>query len=517
MLAVLVGVAVPIDAARASTPLEETPAVTIDDAPALPSTDEQGGQPELPQGSFDIPAPVDAAEEPSQPLAPVSPPEPAAAVGEWERRTVPTAGLEVVGESESSTQYRGPSGANVTHLSTGPTHARNDAGEWVDAKTALSRRGDKWIVSDHPLAPVFRGGSEEAPAVTVSRNGHDVSFSLVGAEPGDVAAPFWWWDDWEQLTYRDVTGSADLEYRVEAGGVKESLVLDAVPDRRTSWTWSIDAGSLTPSLAEADSVVFTDESGTEVLMIPTPIATDSSGVEGETGDAEVALKVGLWKAADGSWRYTVRASREWLRDPARVYPVRIDPTVKTPSDATAYKSDGTTWRGAQMIGNTRENNRDRFWRSVVTYDYGSLPGQFIAGANLALAYDGQGTTSRQQGWVQHASGFSYNGAGSHLGYVDLATDWAEVQGDGVAARLAGTLRTGDRPAFMLGGWEGSSYSMKRVQSALWVESWDYPSVGGWGPADGERGSRSRPPWGSTRPTRATVPSSTPSSWRPTPA
>ncbi len=106
--------------------------------------------------------------------------------------------------------------------------------------------------------------------MTVSREGHDVSFALVGAEPGEVDAPFWWWDDWEKLTYRDVSGTADLEYRVEPGAVKESVVLDAAPATRTSWTWRIDSDSLTPTMGEAGSVVFTDDAGTAVLMIPTP-------------------------------------------------------------------------------------------------------------------------------------------------------------------------------------------------------------------------------------------------------
>lgn len=485
-LALLVGIAVPMDAARASTPPVEAPAVTMDEAPALPSTDEQGGQPELPQGAFDIPAPVDSAVEPPQ-LDPVSPPETSAAVGEWETRTIPTAGLEVVDESENSVQYRRPSGGTVTHLSTDPTRARDDDGDWVEVNTSVSRRGDEWTVTDHPLAPIFRGGGDEAPAVTVSRAGHDVSFSLVGAEPGDIAAPFWWWDDWEQLTYRDVSGDADLEYRVEPGGVKESLVLDAAPERRTSWTWRVEAAGLTPVPGQADSVTFTDEDGAAILMIPTPVAVDSSGVDGESADAETALEVGLWRAADGSWRYSLRADRDWLRDPARKYPVRIDPTVMTPNSTMAYKSDGATRAGVAYIGNTRESTGNRYWRSVVTYDYGSIPGRFIAGAQIGVGYDGYGTTSSQQGWVQHAGGFSYNGMGSHLAYFNLGTGWADTEGDGVAARLASQLRTGDRPAFMIGGWEGPSYSFKRVQTDMWIESWDYPSVWGGIPSNGARG------------------------------
>nr|WP_154923948.1 PA14 domain-containing protein [Microbacterium testaceum] len=287
-------------------------------------------------------------------------------------------------------------------------------------------------------------------------------------------------------------GSADLEYHVEPGGVKESLVLDAAPERRTSWTWRIDAGTLTPAIGEADSVVFTDRAGTPVLMIPTPVAFDSSGVDGQSADAETLLQVGLWRTTDGSWRYSLRADRAWLHDPARVYPVRIDPTMMTPNGTTAYKSDGPIRSGLTYVGNTRESAGNRYWRSVVTFDYGSIPGRFIAGAQIGVGYDGYGTTSRQTGWVQHASGFSYNGMGPHLANYTIDSGWADTEGDGVAARLASQLRIGDRPAFMIGGWEGNSYSFKRVQTDLWVESWDYPSVWGTRVADGSVGASLRP-------------------------
>ncbi|KTS62630.1 hypothetical protein NS206_09900 [Microbacterium testaceum] len=487
-VSLVIGVAVPLDAATALAPATLRPAeVPHEDTAALPSTDEAAPVPQLPEGSFAIPSDKTLPRDHTEVIPDPTPPPVSDAVAEWEKRSVDTSGLRRVDESEESTRYTNASGATVTRVSSEPERARDDNGEWADVNTSVSRDGDDWTVQNHPLDPVFRGGRGHAPSVEVSRDGHDVSFALLGAEPGELAAPYWWWDDWEELTYQDVFGNADLEYRVEPGAVKESLVLDAVPTKRSSWTWRIDAGSLTPALGEADSVIFTDAEGTEVLMIPTPIATDSSGVEGERESASTALKVSLWQASDGSWRYTLRADRTWLSDPARLYPVRIDPTMKTPNGTTAYKSDGTTWYGAQMVGNTREGNRDKYWRSVVSYDYGNLPGQFIAAASMGIDYDDQGTTSPQTGWVQHASAFSYNGMGSHLGSYTLGIDWTDVEGDGVAARLASNLRIGDRPAFMIGGWEGSSYSFKHIQSALWVESWDYPSVGGWGPADGGTG------------------------------
>ncbi len=40
---------------------------------------------------------------------------------------------------------------------------QDDAGDWVDVNTSVSRHGDEWKVEDHPLAPVFSGGSNESP------------------------------------------------------------------------------------------------------------------------------------------------------------------------------------------------------------------------------------------------------------------------------------------------------------------------------------------------------------------
>ncbi|MDT0116622.1 PA14 domain-containing protein [Microbacterium sp. PRF11] len=408
---------------------------------------------------------------------------------------VPENGLTQVGQTESSTDYESKTGSTVTHLSTDPLQVRNENGQWVRPQTSLSRAGgegeDVWTVGNHPLSPVFKGGNGTAPTVTVERAGHEVSFSLIGATDGDPETPFWWWDDWEQITYRDVRPDTDLEYRIEPGAVKESLVLDRVPSR-SSWSWVLSAGDLEPRLAKAGAVELVDAAGEPVLLIPTPMATDSAGDERTSSDAEVALTPYLAKQSDGTWRYTVQADKKWLADPARVYPVRIDPTFMGWADRTGFKSDGTKSNGVLHVGNTRENNQNRYWRSWVNFDYGSIPGKFIAGAKINVGYDGYGTTSNQTGYIQHAMGWSYNGTGPHLAYYNLSTGWAESEGDGVAQRLATQLRAGDRPAYLVAGKEENWYSHKRVVVDLWIDAWDYPTVWGTRIGDGSTGVGLRP-------------------------
>lgn len=178
-LALLIGVGVPPDAAMAVSRAEVSSAGTSPaDAPALPSVDETADAPALPSGSFaipDAPAPI---EQPEHAVAVESPPV-SDAVAAWENRTVPTSGLRPLDTTEDTTSWTSRSGSTVTRVSSEPERARADDGEWVDVNTAVSREGDTWTVKDHPLEPVFHGGEDEAPAVTVSRDGHDVSFALV--------------------------------------------------------------------------------------------------------------------------------------------------------------------------------------------------------------------------------------------------------------------------------------------------------------------------------------------------
>lgn len=467
-------------------PAAAVPVLTAESGSALPSVDEVTPNPEAPAGDFDVPQDATSGivvePEPQEPLvAPASNNE-LDTPRTSEELEIAARGLPIAEQTEFSTTYQEPDGSTIVRLSSNPINVQTGEGEWVEPKTSLSKDGDEWVVNEHPLDPVFSQRDDEAASVTVTRDGHDISFALLGADAGELESPFWWWDDWENLTYRDVKPGVDLAYEIEQGAVKETLILSQPPTTRPSWTWTLDAGGLTPRLAEADSLEFVDEAGEVVLMVPTPVAWDSSGIDGERGDAMTALEVRLTQAADESWRYTLAADPAWLLDENRVYPIHIDPTVMSPSASNSYKSDGTAFAGQLHVGNTRENNTNRFWRSVVGFNYGSIPGKFIASAQIGVGFDNLGTNTVQQGWVQHASAFSYHGMGLHLAHYNLGTGWADTEGAGVAQRLADQLRIGDRPAFMIGGWEGGSYSHKRVAADLWVEAWDYPTVRGTTPA-----------------------------------
>ncbi|SIS12980.1 RHS repeat-associated core domain-containing protein [Microbacterium sp. RURRCA19A] len=454
------------------------PPAEVSDQPALPAGEASEVVASVPEGSFDAPT-EEVAPEPVSTVAPAAP-----VTTSFGSSEIDHDNLEVVSRTEDSTTYRTPDGGLAKYLTPGPQNVETEDG-WKEINTDLSSADDGWKVDDHPLHPAFAPSAADTDALSVSRDGHDVSMSLIGAVEGDVAAPFWFWDDHTELTYRDVKPGIDLEYEVQSGGIKENLVLKTLPTTN-AWVWRLDPGSLTPALSEDGSVALSDDSGKTVLLIPAPVAFDSSGEQGQREPVSIAPTPRLTKSSDGTWRYGLQVSYQWLTDPQRVYPVIIDPGFAI-TGSTAYKSDGVVQNNALYVGNTRQGNSNVYWRSVVGVDYGDIPGQFIAGAQLSLGYAGEGTTTNQQGWVHEASCLGYECRSSHITGYNVGTGWVDTDGTGLAERLINRFREGGRPAWLVGGNEDGSYSFKSLDVSMWISYWGYPSVWTSSPANGAKG------------------------------
>lgn len=477
-------------ATAAQVPGEST-AIPIEEVPSLPGGRPPVESPTAPVGEFSTPDPII---EPASVTPDFSIPKSHRAQ-DFDDPEVDTNGLEVVSRTETSTVFRRETGSEVVRLSDDPLNALGPDGTWEEISTSVAGTADGWAVPVHPLQPEFANRADAEDAVTLTREGHEVSFSLIGAKAGRAEAPFWVWDAKDQLAFRDVAEATDIEYEVETGGVKENLILKTVPRKnKNSWTWRLNVGDLVPRVAADETTLeLVDGAGSVIYTVPSPMAWDSSGIDGERSPATTGLKVTLAKGAS-DWRYTVTASPTWLSSKDRVYPVTIDPLWHAgPSTRNAYKSDGTHFSGQLHVGNTRESNVNRYWRSVIGFDYGSIPGRFIAGAQVGVAYAGLGTTSNQYGTVQHASCFGFHCSGSVVGEYTLGTGWTETGGWGVAQKIVDRFPVGDRPAWLITGWESSSiYSHKQIDADMWIDSWDFPSVWTGSPGNNSTGQSLTP-------------------------
>ncbi len=459
------------------------------DLPALPAGDSPALDPQVPVGesepakSLPGPAVVDSSTAPAASNAPI------------DGTPIDTSGLKVVARTETSTTFERPDGANVKQISSSPINVKGSDGKWAGISTSLQDADGVWRVKNHPLSPRFGKGADRDNAVSVSRDGHDVSFSLVGAGAGRVETPFWFWDDWQKFAFRDTADGQDLEYQIEPGAVKESLVLTKAPGKgKNSWSWRLDAGDLTPRLdKESNAMELLDATGKVVFQVPSPLAFDSAPQTNTSGPSVSALKASMVSIGKGVWRYTLTADKNWLQAKSRVFPVRIDPTFQSPASwGTAFKSDGPTFNGVTYVGNTGEYP-NRTWRSVFGFNYGSIPGNFIGAAQMDVGFlSGNGTSTAYRGDVRHADCVGFNCLGVYVDQYTVGTGWSQTAGAGMAQRLADRLKLGDQPAWMITGDEGANYSFKAIDVGMQVIYWGYATISTNAPAANATGASVTP-------------------------
>ncbi|ANF31799.1 hypothetical protein A0130_09030 [Leifsonia xyli] len=403
----------------------------------------------------------------------------------------PADGATVERRDEKSTTWKNPDGTKTQQISPDPLNVLDGEGRYVQIETAVDGTG--WLspvglgggaVEDHPLHPEFAEFANSSDALSVSKDGYTVHFSLIGSRHSRLVRnlnPVASAKDRSRVSYGDVLDDTDAEYAVSKAGVKETLKLSKAPGAkgRTSWTWTVDAPELNLSKDEVTGdVVFTNSSGHIVFVVPAPRMWDSSGKEGvkEPDDHPVHAVV----KRDGSkWKLTLRADRSWLNDSKRTYPVFVDPSVWSDNqDVHAFRSDGASRTNTgTLVGNARANG-DTYWRTVTHYSYEGYFGKQITDAFIYGVVAGEGTTNAVPGAVNYANAFSYNGSGDRLSLFPVAAD-GFAQDSPLENRIAAWVnaRSAGNYLQVTGDERPGVYAYKRLETSMYITYKDFPTAG----------------------------------------
>ena len=376
--------------------------------------------------------------------------------------------------------YRNADGTHTTELSMVPLNLRSDAGIWVPVSTSVVRgsAGDARVV-DHPLHPVFAARVGESSLYSIDDGRYSVSFGLLDSQQSLLAKSFQRRssEGANQARFPDVFEGTDVMFEVLPGQVKETLVLDAIP-RVESWAWTIDAPGLSLAKNEYGDIEFRNDAGEVRFTIPAPYMWDSSGLEGVRGPAQASVATTLVRAGD-QWLLTLSPNRTWLESAERVYPVFVDPTTSYGSGSTrAWKSDGFNTPNVIYVGNSRDGNTNKYWRTTTHFGYEGVFGKQVTSAYLYGARHGvQGVTTLYTGAVNHASCLGYNCAGEYLSSFPVSTS-GYAQDGALSNRLAQWVRDGVSGAYlMIRGYEASAYSWKQLDVTMYINWKDYPTAG----------------------------------------
>jgi large repetitive protein len=305
--------------------------------------------------------------------------------------SIDTDGLKPFSRDEYTDTYALGDGLFLARVSGEQQNVVADDGTFVPISTDLVEDAQGAHVDDHPLHPSFGADASEGDVFSISDGDYEVSFSLKHAQESELStdAVGGWNAPETDVLYRDVFDNIDLTFGVEKNSITQTLVLDAAPAAgHAHWTWVVDTDGLLPQMQDDGGVSFVDADGVARFVIPTARMWDSSGAGNTKEPAEHEVELSVSPGAGGDWNIDVTADEAWLADPARVYPVYVDPDPTTDTDSNgdasvvAYKSDGATRTDGVHVGNTRESSTNKYWRSIVKYSYQSSYGKQVLDADV---------------------------------------------------------------------------------------------------------------------------------------
>jgi RHS repeat-associated protein len=281
------------------------------------------------------------------------------------------------------TIFKNKDGSETKLLSPTPLNVKKSDGSWTPVATTLTQNiaTGGFSAANNPLNPTFARSLGAGPDLSIDSGSAPISINLVGATASTAVKPAasTLHSSAEGLgsndsavdssvEYKNALPGQDLQYQVTTSEVKETLVLNSLSAaNQSSWTWLIHAPGLTMSRSDRSSLYLTDAKGVVQYNIPDPIMWDSSVDASLSVPDFVDVPFTYAQTADGDWALTLTPDRSWLTDPARVFPVSIDPTLGF--GVTPYTAYSSVNGHVANINYTGRDTSGRNWRTVAFYSY----------------------------------------------------------------------------------------------------------------------------------------------------
>jgi hypothetical protein len=290
--------------------------------------------------------------------------------------------------TEMSQTFRNTDGTLTTVLYSGPVHFRS---------------GDKWLPIDSRLVPALDSGyawENAANRFRVRFKGtlpgelfrldvaeHSFAFGLENASLSPAAAAG------SSLSYLSVFAGVDLKYEMLADGLKETFTLaNAQAPTRYRFTLTPPANVAVRAEPRADGswAFFAPTIPEPLFVLAPPFAVESDGASAPppVRAAERHASLDVAKVA-GGFVVDLAVDEQWLSDPARRFPVVVDPTItiQPPVEDASYAvnfPNNLPATDARLFVGTDAN----VWRAALQFDLADVPaGANVTAAQLKLFYD----------------------------------------------------------------------------------------------------------------------------------
>ncbi|MCL4367723.1 MAG: cell wall-binding repeat-containing protein [Actinobacteria bacterium] len=342
--------------------------------------------------------------------------------------TEPLAAPKVVRElvnerTENSRTYLLSDGSKRADVYVAPVNYQDAQGQWqaIDTRLVPGPVGTFHSAGTPVSVSVAPGSSLVPPVVSLAYRGAAVTLLLGGPSAGPVAAATSVVPDAIPVT-PVVSGSTatfsaggvdtSMAYQVISSGVKETITLGS-PRAPNSFTFKLRHDGLTLQQDETGQWGFYPAGAARPALVLGSLLVFDSSVDSGGDPAYCDGATMMVTPGVGASTVTYTVPTAWLADPARVFPVKLDPTVTQGASADTYICDAypTTAYGTEFDLHIGQSDSNSSWnRSFVKFDLpADITNGYVLSAHLRL-YE----------WYLHAGG----GPTTHVGVMTKA--WSEA-------------------------------------------------------------------------------------------
>ncbi|MFC9689057.1 DNRLRE domain-containing protein [Kribbella sp. NPDC056951] len=294
--------------------------------------------------------------------------------------------------TETSTTWANPDGTMETEAHMAPVRFKNASGEWRPVDLELAKAPDGTVApKGHKLG--LRLGQR-----TAGTGG--VFASAAAGDGGSVEwlAPFRLPEpsvEGTKATYGEVQPGVDLALDARRSGFEADFIVKSRPQSAPVWRFPLKTKGLTARAGKSGTVEFVDSKSVVRSRIPVAYMWDAAR-DSATGDPvnKTVVNVSVEQVSPGKATLVVAPDAAWFMDPARQFPVTVDPTYVAGTASPSYDTFVQTSVNSDLSSTTDLRvGKNGTHQERTFFNFGTAPfqGKDIVSATLSLYQDGATT------------------------------------------------------------------------------------------------------------------------------
>ena len=239
--------------------------------------------------------------------------------------------------TETSKTYDNGDGTFTSAIFMQPVHIKDHKGKLIDIDNTLVplKSGGKYSHKNKMGAfdVFFSGEAAENGSVKVEKDNITIEMTSIDAITKGMIV------ENSSVVYKGTKRGVEHLYAVGYNGIKEDIILNQNIDEPV-FNYELDVKGPADVVQEEGLIYVVDKKSNEpVFTLSAPFMEDNDG--NQSFDVELKLI-----SEQGKHRITVAADEQWLKDPARVYPVKIDPSISVANVEPAGEGEESESVGA---------------------------------------------------------------------------------------------------------------------------------------------------------------------------